>query len=363
MLDNFNIPPRKGEIKMKKLTLVLLLCVLFGGLVFAQSQPETASSKATGELVLYSSANDEEHYMIVDAFQKKYPNIKIEVVQGSTGELLTRERAEASNPHADIQFGGLSYSNSISHADILEYYISPNDKNLPEAFRSANGLVTLKSINLQCLLVHKALEAATGVTIESLDDILNPALKGKISFADPNLGSTAFKWLTAILYVKGNGNPESKEAWDYVEALIQQLDGKLASSTGNAHKNVKNGEYVVGFTSESNAVNYLSEGFGDILRVVYPKEGTTAPSYGIGIIKNCKNLENAKLFVDFIISEEGQEIYANSSFRPADTRFENTSEYIQPISTIKLVTEDNAYLAENQKAILDKFNNLWAKYN
>lgn len=351
---------------MKKSLLVLIcLIALASGICFAGGTSESKISEAgpTGSLVLYSSANDEEYYMIVDAFSAKYPNIKIECVQGGTGELLARERAEAANPQADIQFGGLSYSHSVTYADLWEEYVSPNNAKLPDAFKSANNMVTLKSINLQCLLVNRALEKKLGFEISSLEDILRPELKGKISFADPNLGSTAYRWLTCILYVMGNGDPDSDAAWQYIEKLIQNLDGKLANSTATAHKNVKNGEYVVGFTSESNANAYLADGFGDELKVVYPKEGTTAPSYGIAMIKNCKNMDNAKLFVDFIISDEGQQIYADSSFRPANTNFKNSREYIQDIGNIKIVTENEDYIADNQQEILDRFNNLWAKYN
>ncbi len=347
---------------MKKKVVLLACLSLFAAALFASGSSE-ASSGPGGNLVLYSSANDEEYYMIVDAFQAKYPNINIQVVQGGTGELLARETAEAANPQADVQFGGLSYSHSVSYADLWEEYVSPNNENLPEAFRAANNKVTLKSLNLQVLLVNRALESDLGFEISTLDDILRPELKGRISFADPNLGSTAYKWLTTILYVKGNGNPESDEAWGFVEALIQNLDGKLANSTGTAHRSVRDGEYTVGFTSESNANAYIEEGFGNIVRVVIPQEGTTAPSYGCAIIKGAKNLENAKLFIDFIISDEAQQIYAGSSFRPANTKFTNTRDYFVDINTVNLFTEDDAYVSENQQAILTRFNNLWAKYN
>ena len=123
------------------------------------------------------------------------------------------------------------------------------------------------------------------------------------------------------------------------------------------------GEYVVGFTSESNGSAYLADGFGDVVRVVYAKEGTTAPSYGVAMIRNSKNTENAKIFIDYLISDEGQDIYARSSFRPANTKHINTSEYLPNVSSIKLVTENDDYISKNQEVILDRFNDLWSKYN
>jgi len=327
------------------------------------AEAEAPAAEASGSLVLYSPANDEEYFLVVDAFQEKYPDINIEVVQGGSGELKTRLESEQENPQADVMFGGLTFADASSYGDLFEEYVSAGDADLPESYRNTTGKVTMKSINIQVLLQNNALAEEAGVTIEGLEDLLNPALKGKIAMVDPSSSATAYRWLTCLLYVMGNGDPESEEAWAYIEELVQNLDGKLASSSSVAYKSVYEGEYVVGLTSESNGTAYLSDGFGDEVSVIYPKEGTTAASYGVGVIKNCKNMENAKLFVDFIISDECQALYAESSIRPAKTQFKSTSEYLIDIDTIKLVEEDYGVIGDNQQAYLDKFNEIWAKYN
>lgn len=332
----------------------------------SQTETETgAESKgeASGPLVLYSPANDEEYNMIVDAFTEKYPNIEIEVVQGGSGELKTRLDSEKNNPQADVMFGGLTQADAVAYEELWDQYVSPYDKDIAPAYQNTSGYVTMKSINLQILLVNNELANDAGVEISSLDDLLSPALKGKIAMIDPSSSATAYRWLTCILYVKGDGDPESDKAWEYVEQLIQNLDGKMATSSSVAHKSVFEGEYAVGLTSESNGLSYLTDGFGDQVTVVYPKEGTTAASYGAAMIKNCKNKENAETFIDFLVSNDGQAIYADSSFRPANTSFKNSNEYLPDIDSIKLTEEDYGYISENQQAILDHFNELWAKYN
>lgn len=314
---------------------------------------EAEPAEASGTLVLYSPANDEEYFLVVDAFQEKYPDISIEVVQGGSGELKTRLESEQENPQADVMFGGLTFADASAYGDLFEEYVSKNDEKLPEAFSNTTGKVTMKSINIQVLLQNNALAKEAGVAIKGLNDLLDPALKGKIAMVDPSSSATAYRWLTCLLYVMGNGDPESEEAWGYIESLVQNLDGKLASSSSVAYKGVYEGEYVVGLTSESNGTAYLSDGFGDDVTVIYPEEGTTAASYGVGVIKNCKNAENAKLFVDFIISDECQGLYAESSIRPANTEFKSTSEYLVDIDTIKLVEEDYGVIGENDQACVE----------
>ena len=327
--------------------------------------PETTAEapKASGKLSLYSPANDEEYYLVVDAFKEVYPDIDIEVVQGGSGELKTRLDSEKENPQADVMFGGLTFADAKTYGELFEDYTSANDANLPAAFQNTTGKVTMKSINIQTLLVNKELEEAAGVEITGLQSLLDPALKGKIAMTDPSSSATAYRWLTCLLYVMGNGDPESDEAWNYIEALIQNLDGKLASSSSVAHKSVYEGEYVVGLTSESNATSYLADGFDDIVKVVYPEEGTTAASYGVAVVKNCPNPDNAKLFVDFIISDDCQAKYAESSIRPANTAFKSTSEFLPDTETIKFVEEDYGVIGDHQQEFLDRFNELWAKYN
>ena len=91
--------------------------------------------------------------------------------------------------------------------------------------------------------------------------------------------------------------------------------------------------------------------------------GTTAASYGVAMINGCPDEETAKAFIDFIISDEGQGIYAESSLRPANFSFTNTSEFLPDVNTIKLVAEDYEYIASHRQEFLDRFNDIWAKYN
>ncbi|MGI6433627.1 MAG: hypothetical protein ACOXZ4_07360 [Sphaerochaetaceae bacterium] len=74
-------------------------------------------------------------------------------------------------------------------------------------------------------------------------------------------------------------------------------------------------------------------------------------------------MENAKLFVDWITSEECQAILASTVQRGANMKLPSTNEFVKDASEIKFVTFDEAYFAENQKAILAKWIDSWARIN
>ena len=337
--------------------LALALCLVFAlSLAGAQSKP------GTGKLVLYSTVYDDEYNMIVDAFTRKY-NIKIELVQGGAGELKSRIKAEAANPQGDVMFGGLLYSDYLNMANLLETYVAANDAAFPKGFRNTTGKLTWTTTQVVNLLVNRKLAAKLGVQIKGYKDLLNPALKGKIVSADPSASSSAWRQLTTMLVVMGNGDYQSPAAWDYLDKLVANLGGVMTTSSSAVYKGVYNGEYVVALTYEAPCVTYIKEGKGDIVEVVYPVEGTTNSPFASAIIKDAKDMANAKLFIDFLASDEAQTLWAGSEARHANTNIPTTNKYLTPIAKMKVVPEDLEYIAVHQKEILDRFAKLWAKNN
>jgi iron(III) transport system substrate-binding protein len=210
------------------------------------------------------------------------------------------------------------------------------------------------------LLVNTDLEAGLGITINSYADLLNPLLKGKIAMGDATKSSSAFAQLTNMLLVKGGY--DSAEAWDFVKQLMVQMDGVMIGSSSAIYKGVQAGEYVVGLTYEDPSVALLTDGAKNV-RVVYPTEGAVWLPAASAIVAGAKNLDNAKLFLDFLISVEGQTIVASLTNRPVNTSIANTNQYMKPFSQIKLVFEDIQYVANKKVEYQKKFADLWAEVN
>ena len=348
---------------MKKLLVTMVICsvVVFG--LFAQGAKSSAptAEAGAGKLVIYTTNFDEEYNLIVGGFEKKYPNIKVEAVTGGAGELKTRIKAEAENPQADVMFGGLIYSDFVNMGESFETYVAANNGSFPAAMQNTTGKLTNGTIQVVNLFVNKAEAKKLGVTITGYKDLLNPVLKGKIISADPAASSSAWNQLSTML--SSMGGYESKQAWDYIEALVKNLNGVMSSGSSGAYKGVFNGEYVVGITYESPCLTYIEDGYGDLVEIVYPVEGSNAITFASAIVKNAKNMDNAKLFMDWIASDEGQGLWATSTVRPANTNVPITNTVLTPTNKIKLSPRDNDYLAKNQQNILNRWKDLWAKHN
>ena len=295
--------------KKKILALVLALVMALSLAACGNSNTPTTSGSASGsgdeptlsgDLVLYCTMTENDIQALLDCFNEVYPDINVEVVNGSAGELVTRLQGEASNPVGDLVWGGMGDSDGMKNADVFEAWVSAHDAENANGWTSPNGLYSMDHLSTVCFCVNTELEAELGLNIQSYEDLLDPKLEGKIIFSDPNSSSAAWNNVSNIMAVYGN---DSEEAWTYIEGLMKNL--VIAGSSSACFKSVQQGEYVVGLTYEDGAITLVKDGATNI-EVRYPSNGTSATVFGCGLVKNGPNPENAKAMIDFICSAEGQ---------------------------------------------------------
>lgn len=337
---------------MRKLLALLLSLALLFSIAGCGSNQASTEDKSTDKLVVYSPNSEGLIKATIPLFEQKY-GVKVELIQAGTGELIKRLDSEKADPYADVMFGG-ALSQFVSNADLFEKYVSPNDKNVEDAYQNKLGYTTSYVLDGSVLVVNKNLKGS--IKIESYEDLLNPALKGKISSADPASSSSAFAQLTNMLLAKGGY--ENQAAWDYVKKLYTNIDGKISSGSSGVYKSVADGEMIVGVSYEDPCAQLVRDGAP--VEVVYPSEGAVFLPATSGIIKGAKNMKNAKLFIDFIISEEVQNIYGTTLTNRPVLKNAKVGDYMTPFNKIKIITEDIDYVNKNKTTIVDKYKDIFA---
>lgn len=334
-----------------------------------QNQEETQqpAEGGSGKLVIYSPNSDTQINSSLEAFKKAYPNITVELQSMGTGDVLARIEAEKENPQADINWGAINYNFYEQHPDLWEEYVSPNESLLDENYRNHAGFVSFGNLSGSgAFLLNNDLLAELGVEVKGYADLLQPELKGKIAMGDPTASSSAFAELTNMLLVMGDGADaracyQSDAAWDYIEAFIANLDNIIISSSSQVYKGVIAGEYAVGVSYEDPVVQAIIDNKDNPdanLSMVYPEEGAVWLPAGVAIVKNAPNMENAKLFVDFMLSEECQKELAKTTIRGTITTIPQDCEGMVPFSEINVVYEDQAAVAELQAEMLQKWTDI-----
>lgn len=304
-------------------------------------------------LVVYSPNSEGLIEAIIPAFEEE-TGIKVELQQVGTGELIKKLQAEKSDPVADIMFGGQD-SHYIPNKDLFEEYVGNNDELVLEEYQNKSGVSTSYTIDGSCLVVNTNLIG--DIKIESYEDLLNPELKGKIATGDPTNSSSSFAQLTNMLLAKGGY--EDAKAWEYVEALFKNIDGKVLSSSSSVYKSVADGEMIVGLSYEDPTVTLEKDGAP--VKVIYPSEGAVYLPAKTGIIKNAKHMDNAKAFIDFVQSQECQDNLGTTTTNRPVLKDVKIGDVMKPIGDIKTIEEDQEYVIGHREEIVEKYKDIYSK--
>ncbi|MBQ9423326.1 MAG: extracellular solute-binding protein [Pyramidobacter sp.] len=330
---------------MKKL---LALCILL-------SMCLCSTAFAEEKLVIYTTVSKGVVSELVPMFEKE-TGIKVEIVRAGVGELIKRIQSEKDNPLADVLWGSALASLQAAGEPYFEHYVSANNDAMVDRYKNVEGWVTRHSLAVRCLLVNKNLIGDIPVT--GYADLLNPALKGKISNVDPSASSSGYGHLCNMLFAMG-GNDLDK-GWEYVDKFCANLGNKLLNSSSAVWKGVNDGEYTVGLTYEEVALQSVKSGAP--VKIVYMKEGCFVEANCTAIIKNAKNLENAKKFIDFLTGKEAQSMLINKlNLRSVRKDVEMGADFTAT-EDIPLFSADTSMSGKMKKAWLAKFKDLFIQY-
>ena len=174
--------------------------------------------------------------------------------------------------------------------------------------------------------------------IRSYDDLLNPRWKGKIGILDPrSAGAGTSTW--AFLYkIKGEEFLRRLAAQELMLSRDQRLlgenlaKGRLALTVGLSYYN------LAPFLKAGQPIGPLPEA----------KEGTytSSGSGALSVIKNSAHPAATKIFVNWLIGKEGQEVYGRAMGQ-ATRRLDVDTKWLVEFGT--RASKDFLSVEENQK--------------
>ncbi len=333
----------------------------------------TCTKKSSDTLVVYSPHKQTLVDLVVDMYQSDTGK-KVEVITAGTGELIARVKTEASNPNADVFWGG-SMNTLIPETSLFEEYRSPNESNVEPAFKNVEGTVSRFSAIPSTIVVNttelaKACGSDAQITgYQSIIDLVKtcPDLKGRVSNANPSKSSSSFEQLINQVWAFAYINAEQAlgrvavmeditstylgAAWDNVAQLVEVYDGKHSAGSGAVITDVVQGETIVGLSYEMAAAEAADN--SDDLILVYPEEGSVVKADGAAIIKGAKNLEGAKEFMDYLLSEKVQNVIKSVYRRAIIKNADFSGSPLAPLNTFRVI-EDNTEL-NDKAAFLAKY--------
>lgn len=284
---------------------------------------------AAGKVIVYSTNQQAQNDMMAKEFEKD-TGIKCEMVRGGSGTTLKRIKAERGRPLGDVALG-MAKPLLVGNMDLWQPYKIKDWDAYPADFKDPNGYWTGQMVHVMVFIYNTKIVSASEAP-KSWNDFLNPKWQDRVAFCNPNNSGSAYTQFTLMLDLWGAGDA----AWKKAETVLKH--SKITQQSSLVYKGVAAGEFPAGITMEYAGYRYKVGGAP--VEVVYPSDGTVAYTEGAAIIKDCKNLENAKKFMDWASSLEARKkIVKEFMRRPArsDIDFNALVPGMIPLSQVNLL--------------------------
>ena len=319
------------------------------GLVDDTSQPdEDEGDKPYAGTVLevsvaYGGAEDS-----FDQFTEE-TGIEIEWESMSTGAKLSQMQAEEGETNTDVWFGG-GVDSYIAAKELgyLYQYESAEFANIDDDFLDPDNYWGALSIVPHGLIVNDDLLEELGLDMpETWQDLTDPQYEGEIIMADPSISGGQYAIHSGLIQAMGED-----EAWELWEGINENVDF-YAQSGGEPQQKVAAGEFAIGLT----AIHGQTFGLMDTSPVtaIFAGEVPWIPA-PIAIFENSENKEAAQAFVDWYLSEHGQEVLMEADARiMANNNVEPPEQLLDILDMDDLIDFDLEEMGNERENILNRW--------
>jgi iron(III) transport system substrate-binding protein len=181
-------------------------------------------------------------------------------------------------------------------------------------------------------------------------DLIAPAWKGRIAFADPAVsGSSYTAAMTMLACLPG-------DLWENQTAFYANVAGNILADSGDVIPAVTSGRLPVGICLEETALKAQAQG-GE-LEIVYPAEGTSSLPDGTALVVGAPHRENALAFLAFTQSEDVQRLVAEQFYRRAVRADVADPASLPATEQMRVIDYDIRWAAENKEEFLRRWEEL-----
>jgi len=285
-------------------------CFLFAAIVFASlglydAEPAWCQSaerakliegaKKEGELIIYGTTDLRQSTLINDKFREKYPFIDVKLNRFTSDKLYPRLIAETRSGKflADVLQNNTLGMYFLRKGKFLAPYVSPEERFYPKEFKDPGHWVT-SSMNLH-VIGYNTKAVARDKLPKTWEDLLSPPWKGRLML------NPREQWFAWILQIMGK-----EKGLNYMRALAKQKPAVRSESTAMRAQLIIAGESDLEIDSTYSVLRPL-------MKKGAPVDWTTlGPALVVpvayGLANRAPHPNAAKLFIDFVLSKEGQQL-------------------------------------------------------
>jgi iron(III) transport system substrate-binding protein len=321
------------------------LSLVLGWSAEAQSQPKEVveGAKKEAQLVFYSGIPIPDAQSILSALERKYPFIKTTFYRATGPALVSRIQTEQ---RAGSHIWDVMNSTGFEPYALLEqgYFAkhnSPERKFFPDGHKDNEGYWATMYTSPMIVSYNTRLVSPGDLPKEYLD-LLQPKWKGRLG-----LDSSDFEWYANLRKIWG-----AEKAQKFLEGLRRQ-EVRLVQGRALLTELLTGGEIAILVNNFlQNAVEAKRKGSPVELLALDP---VVSAAGLVGINKVAPHANAAKLFVDFVLSKEGQELIVKTD--RSSVRTDVAGNPIDMIKNVRIIPSD-LNLGKNYVQIRDEFRDL-----
>ncbi|MGN7311007.1 ABC transporter substrate-binding protein [Alkalicoccobacillus gibsonii] len=305
---------------------------------------ETASAEAdstSDTLTVYSAGPEGLAENIQAAFEEK-TGLKVEMFQSTTGKILSRLEAESNNPIADVVvLASIPSMEGLKSEEKLQPYEPENAYSMNPDWNDSDHYYYGYSAS--------ALGVAYNTNqVESLDadwEAFGEAeWEGRVTMPDPTSSGSAVDFLYGL-------TDSDEKGWDVIQSWKD--NGLLVAGANKESLDaVITGDKDV-VVAAVDYMTYKAKDSGEPVDIYYPESGTVISPRAAGIVADSKNLEGAKAYMDFLLSDEAQELVADAYILPGNADIELSNR--APLADIPTLPFDFEGIEDKQVETLNTF--------
>jgi putative spermidine/putrescine transport system substrate-binding protein len=256
---------------------------------------------------------------VMEAFKEQH-GVELNDDDRSSGEALQDARSHADNPTHSAFNGGYSYAIQAMNDDLTQAYKPANWDKVPDDAKTENGHCTGTRKVTTALTYRKDIYEERGLDEpETWEDLLQPEIMQDLALQTPQ----AAVGLAAALSVnnaRGGSLDDVQPVIDYFNEIqeggAEFTDNFLAQFTRGEYASFIRYDYS-GLDLKYNNDDLAEEDVGvALLSGENGNKGAFNALYGYAMLANAPNPDAVKLFMDYVLSLEGQQHFLDAYARP-----------------------------------------------
>jgi len=294
-------------------------------------------AKGEGEAVIYANMDVSAMKPLTDGFMKRYPGTQVASVHFSGASIITRleSEARAGKPLSDVVLSGQLGVLALIDKKIALRYRSPEREFFRAGLKDHDGLWTAYMTNVM-VSAFNTRNVKKDEAPRNVNDLLRPRWKGRLT-----MDSQSYVWFGTMLQYLGD------EAG--VRFMKQLNEQNIAHQRGRRLMTqlVAAGEFDMAVETNLNSVLTLAKQ-GAPLSFAPIQPYFLSPSL-VFMSANAPHPYTGALFVDFLLSEEGQKIVVTTNRMPANSKIKSPESQILEGQDVR--TPDIFDIGKNYQAI------------